>query len=291
MLPSQTPIDIPVIVNKSKEEGPTLLLMGGLHGDEINGIEILRRIIDEKLHVPTKGTIVTIPILNIFGFIHFSREVPDGKDVNRSFPGLKTGSLASRMAYQLMNEIVPNIDYGLDFHTGGASRTNYPQIRCELHDPINQNLAMAFNAPFTIHSKTIPKSFRHSAYNKGKNIIVYEGGEALRFDEFAIKKGIDGYRRLLWKLEMGEKFELDDEEPTIVIKKTKWLRAKNAGLFNPYFYSGSEVKKGQVLGAINGPFGDYKKDVKSPYNGFIVGINNNPVVNPGDALIHLGISG
>ncbi len=289
-LPSRTPINIPVIINRAKKEGPVLLLLGGLHGDELNGIEIVRRIVEQNLHIPESGTIITMPVLNIFGFINYSREVPDGKDVNRSFPGTKSGSLASRMAYHLMKQIIPHIDFGIDFHTGGDSRSNYPQIRCELSDPRNRELATAFNAPFTIHSKHISKSLRHAAYKKGKNILVYEGGESLRFDEFAIKTALDGYKRFLWKMGMGPQPETENnEEPTVFINKMKWLRATGAGLFRPFLYNGSKVKKGDLLGNITGPFGDYEMKITSPTDGFIVGINNNPVVNVGDALIHLGL--
>ena len=288
-LPSRTPIEIPIFINRAEEDGPVLLVMGGLHGDEINGIEIVRRILSQKLNIPQKGTIITIPVLNIYGFINFSREVPDGKDVNRSFPGMRTGSLASRMAYKLMNEIIPHVTFGIDFHTGGASRSNYPQIRCDMGDEINRQLANAFNAPLTINSRLIPKTLRATCAKKNTNIIVFEGGESLRFDEFAIKTAIDGFRRFLFKMDMGTEFIPERETPSILINKTKWIRAKGAGLFTPFFYNGSKVKKNQVLGTITGPFGDYELKIKSKYDGFIIGINNNPVVNPGDALMHLGV--
>lgn len=133
-LPSRSPIDISITVSRAKKAGPTLLFMAGMHGDEINGVEIVRRIIDQKIYKPTRGTVICIPLLNIYGFIHFSRYVPDGKDVNRSFPGSSKGSLASRVAHYLMQDIIPKIDYGVDFHTGGADRTNYPQVRCVMSD-------------------------------------------------------------------------------------------------------------------------------------------------------------
>ena len=288
-LPSRTPIDIPVFINRAEEDGPVLLVMGGLHGDEINGIEIVKRIVSQKLNVPKKGTIITIPVLNIYGFIHFSRAVPDGKDVNRSFPGTKSGSLASRMAYKLMNEIIPHVTFGIDFHTGGASRSNYPQIRCDMGDETNRQLAGAFNAPLTIHSKLIPQSFRSACAKKNTNIIVFEGGESLRFDEFSIKTAIDGYKRFLSKMDMGPEFIPEQDTPSILIENKSWIRAKGAGLFTPFVYNGSQVKKQQVLGSITGPFGDYELKIKSRYDGIIIGINNNPVVNPGDALMHLGL--
>ena len=288
-LPSRTPIDIPVFVNRAKEPGPTLLLLGGLHGDEINGVEIVRRIMEQKYHIPEKGTIITIPILNIYGFINFSREVPDGKDVNRSFPGFENGSLASRVAYNLTQEILPHIDVGIDYHTGGASRTNYPQIRCDLEDKQNKTLAHIFKAPFTIHSALIKGSLRHTATMMDKRILIFEGGESLRLDEYAIKEGIDGFRRILGSLEMGiPPFSVRSFEKTIEIHKRKWLRASEAGLFSSYYYSGDPIKKNQIIGSIADPFGDYEDIIKSPEDGFIIGLNNNPVVNQGDALMHIG---
>jgi len=287
-LPSRTPIDIPVFVNRSENEGPTVLLMAGLHGDEINGIEIIRRLLDQELHHPLRGTVICVPIINIYGFINFSREVPDGKDVNRSFPGTKKGSLASRVAYHLMNEIVPVIDYGVDFHTGGASRSNFPQIRCVLEDEVNRSLAEGFNAPFTIDASLIPKSLRHAAEAKSKKILVYEGGESLRFDEYAISEGLAGTHKLLHHLGMVERGPRINKRNVIITGK-KWIRAKSSGLFHPSVQCGDQVHKKQDLGYITDPYGDFKARFKAPKDGFVIGINHNPVVNQGDALIHLGL--
>lgn len=287
-LPTRTDINIPVFINRAEEEGPVLLLMGGLHGDEINSIEILRRIKEEGHDIPKRGTVITIPLLNIFGFINFSRDVPDGKDVNRSFPGHSRGSLASRMAYHLMKEIIPHIDFGIDFHTGGAARSNYPQIRCEFEDEENLRLAKAFNAPLTIHSKMIPKSFRHAAAEKGKRILVFEGGESLRFDEFSIKEAIEGVRSFMGAVDMHDPFIQERDDPTVLIKERTWLRAEVAGMFRPDLYNGSRVKEGQVIGSVNSPYGDMFVEIKSPFDGYILCTNNNPVVNQGDALLNLG---
>ncbi|MEL7145090.1 MAG: succinylglutamate desuccinylase/aspartoacylase family protein [Bacteroidota bacterium] len=287
-LPSRSPIDISITVARSQQEGPVLLLSGGLHGDEINGIEIVRRIIDQNLHIPTAGTVICIPIINVYGFIHFSRYVPDGKDVNRSFPGSKSGSLAARVAHYVSHNILPMIDYGIDFHTGGADRTNYPQIRCMMNDEKNAELAKAFDAPFTLHSSYRPKSFRQTASKLGKNILVYEGGEAARFDEFAITEGIAGTIRLMQYLGMR-----DDDSPQrssrgITLKKTYWIRAKTSGVFQTNVQYGETVKKGQLLGFITDPFGDFKVPIKSASNGYVVGLNNNPILHQGDAIINIG---
>ncbi len=287
-LPSRTKIEVPIFVSRSEEPGPILLLLAGLHGDEINGVEIIRRFIVSEYHKPVKGTVICIPILNIFGFINHSRQVPDGKDVNRFFPGSKNGSLASIIAFNLMQEIVPQIDYGIDFHTGGARRTNYPQVRCMLNDPVNQKLASAFKAPFTLHAKYRANSLRYAASHLGKRIIVYEGGESLRFDEFAIKEGINGALRVMHHLGMRD----ESPEPVLhnrIIYKATWVRARRAGLFLPVINSGDVVKKNQLVGTISDPFGETEIKLKSPVKGYIIGLNNNPVVNRGDALVNIGL--
>jgi len=287
-LPSHSSIDVFLTVSKAKEPGPVLLLMGGLHGDEINGIEIVRRIIDQNHHIPTKGTIICMPILNIYGFIHFSRSVPDGKDVNRSFPGNKNGSLASRVAYYLMKDIIPKVDYGIDFHTGGSDRTNYPQIRCLLKDPVNTELAQAFHAPFTLNSPYRPKSLRQSAAKLGKKILVYEGGEAARFDEYAIQEGVNGALRVINHLGMADNDLPEPTYPSRFIKSSSWIRARVSGLLQAKVVYGEYVKKNQIVGEITDPFGEFKMKLKSPSEGYIIGLQNNPILHQGDAIIHIG---
>lgn len=262
--------------------------MAGMHGDEINGMEIVRRILERDLHRVERGTVICIPIINVYGFLNFSREVPDGKDVNRSFPGSKNGSLASRVAYHLMHEIIPFIDYGIDFHTGGAMRTNYPQVRAVLQEPTNVRLAEAFHAPFTIDAPFRPNSLRKEASKKGKNIIVYEGGEALRFDSRAIDEGLNGTLRLMKHLGMIEEAP-GASESNRVIWTTSWIRAKHAGLFQSHVQCGQMVHRGQTVGMITDPFGEFREAVKTPETGYVIGLNNSPVIHAGDALLHLGM--
>jgi len=259
-LPSHTQIDTPIYVYRSKEDGPTLALMAGMHGDEINGMEIVRRILDTGLNRVARGTVICMPIINMYGFLNYSREVPDGKDINRSFPGSKGGSLASRVAYHVTHDVIPCIDYGVDFHTGGAMRTNYPQVRCVMQESRNVELAEAFHAPFTIDSPFRPHSLRQTAAKKAKNIIVYEGGESVRFDQYAIEEGIDGTLRLMKHLNMIAQAPAPKHE-----------------------------NKVQHVGTITDPFGEFKEILKSPTMGYVVGLNNNPVVNAGDAILHLGL--
>ena len=287
-LPSHTQIETPIYVSRSKEDGPVLALMAGMHGDEINGMEIVRRIIDGKLNQPNRGTVVCIPIINVYGFLNFSRDVPDGKDVNRSFPGSKSGSLASRVAYHVTHDIIPSIDYGIDFHTGGAMRTNYPQVRATLSDAKNLELANAFAAPFTLDAPFRPNSLRKEASKKGKNIIVYEAGESLRFDQQAIEEGIAGTLRLMKHLNMNE-WAPEPKEENRIIWSSSWIRTKHAGLFQSAVNSGDLVHKGQWVGTITDPFGEFKEQVIAKETGYVIGLNNIPVVNAGDALFHIGM--
>jgi predicted deacylase len=288
-LPSRAPIDIVVTAARGVKPGPTLLLMGGLHGDEINGIEIVRRIIEQELYIPEAGTVICIPILNIYGFINFSRNVPDGKDVNRSFPGNKNGSLASRLAYYLMKEIIPGIDYGIDFHTGGADRDNYPQVRCLLNDPMNRDLARAFNAPFTLHSNFRPNSLRQSAAKLDKRIIVYEGGESARFSELAITLGINGALRIMNFLGISS---VTVEEPGYKnheFMHSSWIRARSSGIFQSLVTCGDEVQRNQLVGYITDPFGEFRVKLRSHVSGYIIGLNNNPILHQGGAVMHIGV--
>lgn len=287
-LPSHTQIETPVFVYRALEDGPTLALMAGMHGDEINGTEIVRRVLDNGYHHVKRGMVLCMPIINVYGFLNYSREVPDGKDINRSFPGSKSGSLASRVAYHVTHDVIPFIDYGIDFHTGGAMRTNYPQVRCVMQDTRNVELAAAFHAPFTLDAPFRPHSLRQTAARQGKNIIVYEGGESVRFDQHAIEEGINGTLRLMNYLKMIDWAPAPKEENRIVWSSS-WVRAKTAGLFQAQIQCGERVNKGQVVGVITDPFAEFKETVKSPALGYVVGLNNNPVVNAGDALLHLGI--
>lgn len=285
-LPTYTSIDLPVHVFRAEEKGPALLLTGGLHGDELNGVEIIRRMVANDMLMPEKGTVIALPLVNVYGFIQNVRGLPDGKDINRSFPGIKGGSLARLLAYTLMNEIVPQIDYGIDFHTGGAARANYPQIRCLLDNEKQSELAEAFAAPFIINSSLIDKSFRKAANKKGKHILVFETGESTRFDEPGIQEGINGTMRLMKHLGMKKEAPEPKHQPEIY-RTTTWIRAKYAGLFQPKIKLGDQVNKKQVLGHITDPYGSERFKSVCPHDGRVIGLNYAPVVHKGDALLHL----
>lgn len=285
-LPTHTDINLPVHVFRAREDGPVLLLTGGMHGDEVNGIEIVRRMIFRDHLMPDKGTVIAIPLVNVYGFIQSDRGVPDGKDINRSFPGIKGGSLARLLAYTLTHKIIPEIDVGVDFHSGGASRANYPQIRCSFDVEDNLPLAKAFAPPLIIHSSLIDKSFRKAAEKKGKSILVYETGESNRFDESGIKEGINGTIRLLHYLGMKNSKPQTGHSPA-VYSKTSWIRAKSAGLFQATVQLGDVIRKRQVLGYISDPYGENMLKVTSSKEGRIIGLNYGAVVHKGDAILHL----
>jgi len=287
-LHTQTNIEIPVHVIHSNNPGPTMLLSAGMHGEETNGIEIVRKIIarDEVQNLNC-GTLIAIPVINIVSFLYGSRDLPDGRDLNRCFPGSKKGSLGSRIAYDLMKHILPIIDFGVDFHTGGAKINNYPQLRCVFEFPDNLALAEKFAAPIIIDSNYREGTFRHEAAKLKKPILVYEGGESMRFDYLAINEGINGCLRLMQAYNMVN--TLLPDNPSVKINKDTWIRANDSGLFHMNASNGAFVSKGDLLGVICNPFGEIENKLIAPADGYIVGINNQPVVNEGDALIHIGI--
>lgn len=288
-LASGTRIHIPVSVFRSSKEGPTLLVLGGVHGDEINGVEIVRRSIEKELFSNLScGSVIAIPLLNVYGFINFSREIPYGKDVNRSFPGTMNGSLASRVARVITKKILPYVDYGVDFHTGGDSRYNFPQIRYSRGDAEAKKLAHAFGAPVTLDKAAIPKSLRRVASDMGVKILVYEGGEASRFDGFSIDSGISGLKRLMKHLKMKDSPILD--LPTRTFSKTRWIRADHAGIFVWSKSSGNVVTKGEPLGYIHDPRGTLSHKIISKHSGFLIGHNNAPVIRQGDPLFHIAVA-
>lgn len=285
-LPTHTLIDLPVFIKRAKEDGPVVLISGGVHGDEINGIVAVRRMLEEDLISLVKGTVIFMPLVNVYGFLSSSRTFPDGRDLNRSFPGNKKGSLASQIAFILSNDIIPLIDYGIDFHTGGRMLSNYPQIRVDYKDKKGVELATAFGTHYILNSPHIDKSFRKEAYKRRKHILVYEGGESMRLDDYAVEEALLGTQRMLIHLGMMNGSVMP--KPTIMISDSSWVRAKVSGIFTSSVRLGEEVKKGQILATITDPYGQVKVSVKATHNGHVVGLNNNPVVNSGDALVHVG---
>lgn len=286
-LPTGTLIDMPVYVFNGKRKGPVLLIQAGLHGDEINGVEILRRMIYEKRFQISAGTVLVVPTVNVYGFIHFSRDMPDGKDINRSFPGSKNGSLASRVARSVNKELLPLADMAIDLHTGGAQRHNYAQIRYTEADPQSKALAEVFGAPFYFASTLIPRSFRKTAHAQNIATIVFEGGESMRFDEKVIQWGMAGIERVMHAY--GLKTEATPaERKSVALSERKWLRAPMAGMFLPHIANGAFVKKDAVMGMVTDTNSKRIKKIKAPFDGYLICLNHQAVVNQGDALFHLG---
>lgn len=284
-LPSFETIKLPVYIFRGAGEGPVLLLTGGMHGDEINGVETIRRMVEQELIAPETGTVIAVPLINIFGFIQRERDMPDGKDVNRSFPGSKSGSLARLVAHTLMKQIFPLIDYGVDFHTGGQARSNFPQIRCKFDAGKNRELAKAFSPPIIVNSLFVQHSFRQAAQKKGKQILVFESGEANRFYERGIEEGIEGTLRLMKYLGMRSKAPQGDG--SIIYNKSTWIRAESAGMFHSKLDLGETVNKKDKIGFISDPYGKERITIKTPQPGCVMGLNRSPVIHKGDALVHI----
>lgn len=289
-LPSGNPVQITAHVFRAYQPGPTLLFLAGVHGDEINGVEIVRRAMREQVfEAITAGTVIAVPLLNVYGFNNFSRDVPDGKDVNRSFPGTQTGSLASRIANGLNRIILPHIDLAVDFHTGGRGTYNYPQIRYNTEDERAQAAAKAFSPPLIVANRAPAKSLRRSALkHHDLPVLTFEGGENLRYDAQSIDVGVAGIKRVLQQQEMLYSAPKVDRTPTFVNQST-WIRAGRAGLFQWTKRSGFPVRKGEPIGFIADPQGQRKdKRIMAPHDGFVIGHTNAAVVSQGDALFHIG---
>ena len=287
---TSTKVEIPVIVERSKIPGPVVLITAGIHGDEINGVEIVRQLIRKKINRPIKGTVICIPVLNVFGFLSMDRNFPDGRDLNRVFPGTKNGSLASRFAYQFTQEILPHADICLDFHTGGASRFNAPQVRVAEADSENMKLAQIFKAPFILLSKNLSKSYRSTCNKQGKCILLYEGGKSQSNNKEIAREGVYGSVRVLKHLEMlHADFEVPEgASESVIINESFWLRAKFSGLLHLKVDCGAYVEKGTHIATITDPYGTMRHVVKASKNGYIMNTNESPIVYQGDALFRIG---
>ena len=288
-LHTSSPVNVPVIIERSKKPGPTVLFTAGIHGDEVNGVEIVRQIIAKGINKPKCGTIICMPVINIFGFINLKREFPDGRDLNRVFPGSSNGSLASRVAYKLIRDIVPHADYIMDFHTGGSGRFNAPQIRVASGDKILNNLANAFGAPFVLYSKNLNKSFRNTCYKLKKPMLLFEGGKSFHMDSIVTNSGVNGAKRVLKHLNMlNSKFKTSSPKKACVfITESRWQRANFSGMFKASIKISSKVSKGDIIGNITDPYGKFNHFVKAQNSGYIINVNESPIVYQGDALFHI----
>ena len=294
-LHTRTKIEVPIIIERGKEPGPTILITGGIHGDEINGVEIVRQIVSKGYNKPQKGMVICIPVVNIFGFLSQTRQFPDGRDLNRMFPGNKRGSLASLFAYHLMKEIVPFADYCLDFHTGGANRFNAAQVRINKGDAESMELAKVFGAPFIIESKRREKSYRDSAIKLGKKVLLYEGGKSLDLNSSITNFGVKGALNIMNHLgtrDFSKELKKNYEkiiQPAVVVNKSKWIRSSYSGIFRTKVVLGKFYEKGEKIGSISDPFGNFERVIKTPSRGYVFCVNHAPIVNKGDAIIHMSI--
>ncbi len=284
-----TVVDVPVIIHRSKLDGPVVLLTGGVHGDEFNGVEAVRQLIAKKVAKPKKGMIIAMPVVNIFGFLNMQREFPDGRDLNRVFPGTKNGSLASRFAYQVTKNILPHVDLVMDFHTGGAQRFNAPQLRVDPMEVESLELAHIFHPPFLMHSKNLSKTFRETCGKLGKKYLLFEGGKSQQSDKDITGIAVNGAIRVLNHLGMLSKPDLllEGQGTIEIIKESSWLRAKYSGLLHPKVNYGKHVIKGEFLAVITDPYGTMRHQVKAPNDGFIINVNHSPLVYQGDAIFHI----
>lgn len=285
---THTETSMPVHVIRGKKDGPCLFISAALHGDEINGIEIIRRLLRQKTLKQLKGTLITVPIVNVYGVIQHSRYLPDRRDLNRCFPGSETGPLASRIANLFMTEIVSKCDAGIDLHTGALHRSNLPQIRANLDHEETSRLAHCFGVPVIIDASVRDGSLRQAAAERGITTLLYEAGEALRFDELCIRAGLRGIMNVMRTLDMLPKSTRPTKvmEP-FVASSSSWIRAPESGLLRAVADLGNRVGKGDLLGYISDPFGINEVEVISTRTGIIIGRTHLPLVNEGDALYHV----
>ncbi|WP_060874611.1 succinylglutamate desuccinylase/aspartoacylase family protein [Myroides odoratus] len=289
-LHTATKLKIPVIISRALEEGPTILFSAGLHGDELNGVDIVRQIVHQGLNRPKRGTIICIPVINIFGFINKTREFPDGRDLNRVFPGSKTGSLAGRFAYHILTHIIPHVDFVIDFHAGGQSRFNAPQLRISMDDKaVLEPLAEIFHPPFLLYSNQITGSFRSACAKRGVKMLLFEGGKSLDINAEVSKMGVEGTKRVLRHFDMlREEIEVEKrQEKMVIISQSVWIRAKQSGLMHDQVAVGTFVRKGEALAYISDPYGRENVMIKAPNSGYVINVNDSPIVYQGDAIFHL----
>ncbi|WP_288132358.1 succinylglutamate desuccinylase/aspartoacylase family protein [Microbulbifer sp.] len=284
---TDTEMAIPVYVQRGRKPGPTLFVSAAIHGDELNGVEIISRLINRRSLKSLRGTLIAVPVVNVYGVLNQSRYLPDRRDLNRAFPGSAKGSLAARMAHVFLNEIVSKCDYGIDLHTGAIHRSNLPQIRANLDDAETRKMAAAFGVPVLMNSTLRDGSLRQAAADLGVRILLYEAGEALRFDEFCIRAGVKGVQNVMRHLGMlPPKGGRGNIEPFIA-RQSGWVRAGSSGIVNHKRQLGDHVRKGEVLANISDLYGNHLDSVLCNADGIIVGKQNIPLIQEGEAMYHI----
>jgi uncharacterized protein len=286
-LPTDTSLSLPVSVVNGRRPGPKVWLNAVIHGDELNGVEIIRQVLSVLRPRELAGTVVAVPIVNVFGFVSESRYLPDRRDLNRAFPGSPRGSLAGQLAHLFMTEVVARCDYGLDFHTGSDHRTNLPQLRVDLSNPEVERLSLAFGAPATVDAAYRDGSLRSACRQRGIPLLVFEGGEAHRFNEAAIRAGVEGTMRVLRELGMWDEPVPPPDRATTVVRHSAWERARRSGIVRIDVYPGQQVERGDVLGVLGDALGERRTPVRATRSGVVLGYTRNPLVSQGDALVHI----
>lgn len=286
-LSTGTPLTVPVIVVHGRLPGPRLILSAAIHGDEINGTEICRQVLDRVDPFALHGTLIVVPVVNVFGFITQSRYLPDRRDLNRSFPGSAKGSLASRLAHLFLTRLVKLCNYGIDFHTASAGKRNLPQIRANLKDPRTKELAQVFGAPVCIQARERAQSLRAVASSMGIPMLLFEGGEVLRFEKDVIETGVAGTLRVLRHLGMITTIQEEPASPPLIARDAGWIRSPRGGILHLDVGLGDSVQQRQQLGTITDMYGTVRAKVIAPDSGTVVGCATNPLVSRGDALLHL----
>lgn len=288
---THTEMHLPVHVIHGKTEGPRLFISAAIHGDELNGLEIVRRLLRLKSIKRIKGTLIAVPFVNGFGLLQNSRYLPDRRDLNRCFPGSERGSLASRIAHIFLNQIVQQCDYGIDIHTGAIHRSNLPQIRANLDEPETKKLAEAFGVPVIINANLRDGSLRAAADEFRVKTLLYEAGQALRLDELSVRAGVKGIQNVMRELGMlSSKSHRNANTEPYIARSSSWIRAPHSGLLQSYKKLGDRVSKNQVLAAVTDPsdmFDLHEHEILSKYAGIIIGKTNIPLVNEGDAIFHV----
>ena len=283
-----TDLDMPVRVIRGREDGPRLFVCAAIHGDEVIGVEIIRRLISHKYLRKLKGTLIAVPIVNVFGFNNLTRYLPDRRDLNRSFPGSPNGSLAARLAHIFVEEIMGNATHGIDIHTGSRHRTNLPQVRACLQDKYITALAKEFDVPVILDADIIDGSLREVSVKHNVPLLVFEAGEALRYDEVAIRSGLAGILAVMRRLEMIPPVTAKTKRVDPIIAKDRyWIRADQSGILIIKKRLGSIVNEGDVLGRISDPLGNHNIEIRAERSGLIIGYSQLPLVNRGDAIFHI----
>jgi uncharacterized protein len=282
-------INMPVRVMHAARPGPVVFVTAAIHGDEINGTGIIHDFLFGEPIALTRGTLLLVPVVNVFGFESNERYLPDRRDLNRSFPGTRGGSLASRLAYTLMHEIVEKATHGIDLHSAATHRTNFPNVRADLSRPEVRSLAVAFGCALVVDGKGPIGSFRREATRLGRPTIILEAGEPLKIEPTVMQIGVQGIRNVLIHLDMLEGSRVPPPFQAI-IRKTVWLRATVGGILKFHVSPGDFVVVGQPVATNYSIFGKEQHVLVSPSDGIVLGMTTLPAVKPGEPVCHIAMT-